>query len=82
MRRLPPIRWADVQPGTVVLDSHGTPRIVLSNEPRHANMRLVFVEGLAPVVLWTEHPAHPVELDATDAIGTLYAAGFTVTPDV
>ncbi|MET0426689.1 MAG: hypothetical protein ABW046_22670 [Actinoplanes sp.] len=82
MRHLPPIPWRLVRPGTVVLDSRGTPRRVLENLQMGSALggRIVLVEGLLPAQVTNEWPAHPVELDTTDAIGNLFAADLTVTP--
>jgi len=65
-----------------VLDSHGTPRRVLENMQMGSAMgqRIVLVEGLSPIQVSNNWPAHPVELDAADAIGNLYAAGLNPTP--
>lgn len=80
MRYLPPIRWADVMPGMVVMDSNGIARTVLANDPYPPDRRLVLAEGVQPWHPWADEPAYLVELDATEAIGTLHAAGLNPTP--
>ena len=80
MRYLPPIPWHLVTPGTVVLDGTMTPRAVVMNMP-HSVTRTVLREGVpSPIAVRHDDLAQPVELDTADAIGNLFAAGFTVTP--
>jgi hypothetical protein len=79
VRYLPPIPWSDVPSGAVVIDSNGTPRTVLANAAAGTE-QAIYVEGLSPIALPREWPAYPVELDETDAIGNLYAAGLNPTP--
>jgi hypothetical protein len=77
MRLLPPVPWHLITPGTVVL--YDGPRAVIMNMP-HSVTRTVLLEGLPPIVVDPRAYAQPVQLDATDAIGTLYAAGLNPTP--
>lgn len=81
MRFLPPIPWRDVQTGTVVLDAGGMPRAVAANIIDIGDRRLVLLEG-DPRPHYTAGAAlvSPVELDESDAIGALYAAGLTPAP--
>lgn len=78
MRNLPPIPWSDVRPGAVVL--FGIPRTVAAVRSID-DWLMVFVEGMGP---FTVKPAdlctELVELDAADAIGSLYAAGLNPRP--
>jgi hypothetical protein len=82
MRHLPPVPWADVLPGTVVVDLplDPVPRTVLANIPYEdvAGRRMILFEGRVPYVCSPQAMAQPVELDAADAIGTLHAAGLTI----
>jgi hypothetical protein len=78
VRHLPPVRWADVTPGTVVLLN--APRTIVFNENYEGIRRLVWAEGIAPFAVRPDDPAYPVELDAADAVGTLFAAGLNPAP--
>lgn len=83
MRYLPPQRWADVRPGTVVMDNNGVARAVVTNDPhpRLTGHRMLLIEGIAePVVARDFMFCAPVELDAADTIGTLFAAGLNPAP--
>lgn len=81
MRHLPPIRWADVTEGEVVLID-GTPRTVLAIRDYAAmpGARIILADGLQPFTVRFSDWAHPVELDGSDAIGTLHASGLNPTP--
>jgi hypothetical protein len=83
VRYLPPRPWAQVKSGDVVMSFNGITRAVIANDPhpRLAGHCMLLLEGLAePLVVRDYMPACVVELDTADAIGNLYAAGFTVTP--
>lgn len=82
MRYLQPVRWSDVTPGTVIMDNNGIARTVLANDPhpRLAGHRMLLIEGIEPQEIRDYQFAAPVELDAADAIGTLYAAGLNPVP--
>lgn len=60
----------------------GTPRAVLAIRDYAAmpDRRIILAEGLQPFTVRFNDWASPVELDTADAVGTLFAAGFTVTP--
>lgn len=79
MRNLLPIPWSDVRPGAVVL--FGIPRTVAAVKRASGNWLMIFVEGMGP---FTVRPSdlctELVELDAADAIGSLYAAGLNPRP--
>lgn len=76
---LPPKPWHDVQPGDVVMWA-GVPRTVLGIEPVPPVYRVVYLEGIAPVMVLDFHDAYPVELDTHDAMMNLFAAG--LAPEV
>lgn len=80
MRHLPPVRWADVTPGTVVLlEGHTVPRTVAFNQDYAADgWHMIWMEGMSPFTVRPDDPAYPVELDTADAIGNLFAAGLTI----
>jgi hypothetical protein len=78
MRYLPPRRWHEVTPGTVIMYIDG-PRAV-AVEPYGLREVIVHAEGLTPVVMPALALVSPVELDDTDAIGNLLRAGLTLTP--
>ena len=80
MRYPPPRRWSEVTPGTVIMDHNGVARTVLDVGPGVGGRRAVLVEGLPPATVFDYHFIAIVELDESDAIGTLLRAGFTVTP--
>lgn len=81
MRRLPPVRFDRIAPGTVITDGTGHPRTLLAiTAAARPGILVIYVEGLSPVEVYAHEHAQPVELDAADAIGTLYAAGLNPTP--
>lgn len=80
MRHLPPIPWADVRPGTVIM-FNGIPRTVIMNMPNSVT-RTVLIEGVpAPLTMVPTFFVQPVELDETDAIGALHAADLNPRTD-
>lgn len=80
MRYLDPIPWTAVAPGTVVLDARGVPRTVVGNW-ENLGTCLVLLEGdPTPHYYADSTMVTPVELDAADAIGALYAAGLNPVP--
>lgn len=78
MRLLDPRPWHLIAPGAVVLID-GVPRTVLGHDDALTS-RMVFAEGLQPIVVNPHSYVQPVELDDTDAIGNMLRAGLTVTP--
>jgi len=75
--RLAPIPWHAVTPGTVVLID-GIPRTVLAVHPvPHSGTVRIFAEGIALIDAPGTTFVQPVQLDETDAMITLFAAGFT-----
>lgn len=79
MRHLPPIPWHAVTPGTILMYSDG-PRAVTVEPADHYHEVVVFAEGLPPVIMPALELVQPVELDETDVVAVLRAAGFTVEP--
>lgn len=74
-------RWSGVRPGDVVLDAQGTPRTIHALFPiPDGDGFTVYAEGLSPARVQNEHPCEVVILDATDAVGNLFAAGLNPTP--
>lgn len=81
MRHLPPVRWADVTPGMVVIGQKRIPHTVLGIHPAvPPSYRIVLLEGLPPAMYHEADTVNVVELDAADAIGTLFAADLNPTP--
>lgn len=79
MKHLPPTPWHLIAPGTVVLMDAAETRTVLQIVGDIHGIT-VYAEGLVPFRVRGDAYAQPVELDTADAIGNLFAAGFTVTP--
>jgi hypothetical protein len=73
VKYLPPTPWAVIRTGEVVLID-GTPRTVLATDGTPTS-RMIFAEGIPPIVVDPRTFATVVELDAADAIGNLYVAG-------
>lgn len=80
MRYLPPIPWAAVALGTVVLDDRGVPRAVVGNIEDGARRLVLLDRDPRPHYVNGVTPISPIELDTVDAIGTLYATGLNPTP--
>ena len=78
MRHLPPVRFDQLTPGTVITDGAGTPRTVIANDEARPGVRLLLLEGLPPLPVYAHEHADVVELDTADAIGNLFAAGLTI----
>jgi hypothetical protein len=81
VRHLPPIRWADVTPGMVVIGQKRIPHAVIDIYPAALpGYRVVLLEGLPPGTYHDADCVGVVELDRSDAIGTLHASGLNPTP--
>lgn len=77
----PPRPWRDVPVGAVVLCTDMIARTVLANDPAWLNAPFsgpidVLLEGMAPLRMTGDAPAQLVELDETDAMLAMFAAGF------
>jgi hypothetical protein len=81
MRYLPPTPWGAVTEGEVMLID-GAPRTVLVIRDYAAmpGRRIILADGLQPFTVRFNDWARPVELDESDAIGTLFVAGLNPTP--
>lgn len=73
----PPIPWALVTPGTVVLCD--VPRTVLANDALidQPGLSYVCLEGWPPIRISADLLAKPVTLDESDAMINLFATGLT-----
>ena len=81
MRYLPPHRWSEITPGTVIMDHNGAARRVLDIGPNgYSGWLGVLLEGRPLTSVRDYHFIAVVELDESDAIVNLLQAGFTVTP--
>jgi bifunctional N-acetylglucosamine-1-phosphate-uridyltransferase/glucosamine-1-phosphate-acetyltransferase GlmU-like protein len=82
VRYLPPRPWLQVAPGDIVMSFNGTAHTVLTNDPhpRLIGHRTLLLEGVEPLIVRDFMHACVVELDESDAIGTLHASGLNPAP--
>jgi hypothetical protein len=82
VRHLPPCAWWNLTERSVVLIG-AVPRAVLDVQLTWncgaVSAVTAFVEGMPPIDVTGTH-AQPVELDESDAIGTLHASGLNPAP--
>lgn len=72
-----PVLWSQILPGTVVVDSAGTPREVMHWSAVGDDHVIIYLSGVAEgIMLRSDASAYPVTLDENDAMINLFIAGF------